>query len=277
MRSLGTPAWLPTIGFWQLSGLTNLVMFGDGANLASAIGAVACSAPSLTHLRFSARGSDGTALPPICSASLKRITALYWLTDPRMPPQPIKLTFLAGCTQLQEVHVQFRDKSHDTLENGASVQICCHCNSQRCIVPCVGHAELIGETGTLLHGVLAEVGVRFLLTPASPQGVQAYTVLSNGRRPDPSRLPSGSCRQARRAVTVCSAAPETAGTGGTRRLGCSIVYSEWRTTHHTGCGSERWCDFIASMYVSLLEVCPFQVPWTLQMLNILLQHVPVDG
>ena len=125
----------------QLIGLTDLAVYGEGPAFPSAIGSIACSAPSLTRLTFyhTDQMPNGMVLPPICSSSLKSITGLCWLTDRTVPPPPVILTILSGCTQLRDVRVQCAGTSME----GASVKIRCHCNSQRCIVPFEGRAELI--------------------------------------------------------------------------------------------------------------------------------------
>ena len=65
------------------------------------------------------------------------------------------------------------------LLEGTSVKICCHCNSQRCIVPFEVRGELSDEPWNAKgqSWELEEVSVRFMQTPASPQAVQPYTVL----------------------------------------------------------------------------------------------------
>ena len=169
----------------QLSGLEDLSASSNGPDFLSAVGAVACSAPSLTRLKFSIQGPTGITLPPICSASLKSITGLYRLRDPYAPPPllAVILTFLPGCTQLREVHVQY----FDAPKEGAYVKIRCHCNSQRYIVPFV--AEFDDELPWNRRSGLEEVGVRFMPTPASPQGVQPYTVLFACHAAGPEQAP----------------------------------------------------------------------------------------
>ena len=131
--------------YWELgdhlSGLTDLSVHGNWPPLFSAIGAVACAAPSLTRLKIFTQGPNGMELPPMCSASLKSITVLYIRTYLGFPrPQPVILTILPGCIQLRDVHVQ----SDDRPFQGASVRIRCHCNSQGCIMPFEGHADGLG-------------------------------------------------------------------------------------------------------------------------------------
>ena len=163
----------------QLSGLRDLRVHGTGSGVLGAVGVVACSVPSLTGLEFSCsdQGPKGWVLPPICSASLESITGRYNLSGRSVPPPPVVLTFLAGCTQLRHVRVQF----FDTPKAGASVKIRCHCISQSCIMPFEGRAEVVDEFVDDLPwkrpAGREEVAVRFLPPPASPQGVQAFTVL----------------------------------------------------------------------------------------------------
>ena len=157
----------------QLSGLTDLSVSGKGPTIFHAIGAIASTAPSLTRLMIFARGPIGMALPLICSASLKSITGLCWLTDLYARPQPLTMTILPACTQLRDVHVHFHDRPYE----GASVKIRCHCNSQRCFVPFVRRSVLIDEVPWSQRRGKEEVGVRFMPMPASPMGVQPYTVL----------------------------------------------------------------------------------------------------
>ena len=163
----------------QLSGLTDLRVVGTGPLFLSAIGAVASAAPSLTRLTYihTDHVPNDTALPPICSASLKCITVRHRLLHRSVPHPQAILTFLSGCSQLRDLRVQFCNRPNE----GASVKIRCHCNSQRCIVPFEGRAEkLIDELSWPLLPLLGgqeEVGVRFIPMPASPQAVQPYTVL----------------------------------------------------------------------------------------------------
>ena len=156
----------------QLSGLEDLyVGYGNGPTVLSALGAVACTAPSLTRLQFSTHGPNGMALPPICSASLKSIR-LYMQTSLKVPPLPITLTFLPGCIQLRDVYVQFLN----TPKEGAYVKVCCHCISERCIMPFLGRAELTNEAHMNTCADLQNAR-QFLPTAAAPQCVQPYTVL----------------------------------------------------------------------------------------------------
>ena len=168
----------------QLSSVKDLSVCGSGPTLLSAIGAVACSAPSLIRLKLYNEGRHGMELPPICSASLSSITGLYNL-NPHAPPPPVILTFLPGCTQLRDVRVQFYDRPGE----GASVNIRCHCNSQSCIVPFEGRAEFTDEWPLYVRPGLEEVGVRFLPAPASPQGAQPYTVLFTWHAAGPEQAP----------------------------------------------------------------------------------------
>ena len=95
------------------------------------------------------------------------------------------LTFLPGCTQLRDVLVQF-----ETPPEGASVKIRCHCDSECCILPFVGHAELFDdELPWDMPAGLEEVGVRLLPTPASTQAVQPYRVLFTWHAAGPEQAP----------------------------------------------------------------------------------------
>ena len=158
----------------QLRGLKDLrlSLYGNAETMLSATSVMASSAPDLTRLEFEFENQlDHFELPPICSASLKSVTGRYSNT---VPPRPVVLGFLPGCTQLRDVHVHF---DHDPPREGTSVKIRCHCISERCIMPldaCAG---------------LAEVGVRFLPMPLTSQGVQAYTVTFTCRAPGPGQAP----------------------------------------------------------------------------------------
>ena len=65
----------------------------------------------------------------------------------------------------------------DAPKEGTTVKIRCHCNSQKCIAPFEGRASWSDKPIWDWAAGLDEVGVRFLQPPASPQGVQPYTVL----------------------------------------------------------------------------------------------------
>ena len=152
----------------QLRGLRDLTLYGSAPTLLSAIGAVVGSAPDLTRLEFRVEKElEDYELPPICSASLKSLTGRFQLKSHNVRPPPVILTFLSGCTELRDVHVQFHNSryaAHNMPKEGTCVRIRCHCTSQRCIMPldaCAG---------------LEEVGVRFLPMPPSSQGVQAHTI-----------------------------------------------------------------------------------------------------
>ena len=149
----------------QLRGLQDLTLHGSATTLLSAIGAVAGSAPDLTRLEFGVdKELDDLEIPPICSASLKSVTARYSAGN-RVPPPPVILSFLPACTKLRDVRVGFcTDGAVAGPGEGTSIKIRCHCTSRRCIMPldaCAG---------------LDDVGVRVLPLPPSSQGVQAYTV-----------------------------------------------------------------------------------------------------
>ena len=120
------------------------------------------------------------ALPPICSASLNSITMQYGLTGTHAP-QPVTLTSLPGCTQLRDVRVVVLH----TPNNGAFVKIHCHCDSERCIVPVAGCAGVGFVEAPWGWRAGVRVGVRLLPAPASPQGVQPYTVIFTGHATGP--------------------------------------------------------------------------------------------
>ena len=171
----------------QLMGLTDLHVYGRATTLLSAISAVASSAPCLTCLKFGIEEElDDLVLPPISSASLKSITGRYRLTGQSVLPPQVALTFLPGCTQLRDARVQF----HDSLpKKGTSVKICCHSTSQRCIVPLEDCAEDFDED-TIESGVmLEEVGIQLLPMPASPQDLQAYSILYSCHTNRPKQAP----------------------------------------------------------------------------------------
>ena len=146
----------------KLRGLTDLFVSGRATTLLSAISAVACSAPDLTCLTFCVEEElDDLVLPPVCSASLKSITGRFKVIGHK-GPLAVVLTFLPGCTEVCEVHVQF----YNNLPiEGTSVKICCHCTSQKCIMPL--------DVGAGLE----EVGIRFLPVPPASEGLQAYTFI----------------------------------------------------------------------------------------------------
>ena len=151
----------------QLSGIKDLSVSGGTTTLLSAVSAIACGAPSLTSLRFTVRGQSCLELPAICSASLKCITGRFHLVGHSVPPTPVILTFLPGCTWLRSVRVQLSS----TPKAGTSVRIRCQCSSQECIVP-------LEEYNRLISGApQSEVGVHLLPMPRYAQGVQAYTAL----------------------------------------------------------------------------------------------------
>ena len=171
----GTPWGASSVAHYRelaehLRGLKDLrlSMYGNAETMLSATSVMASSAPDLTRLEFEFENQlDYFELPPICSASLKSVTGRYSNT---VPPRPVVLGFLPGCTQLRDVHVHFY---HDPPREGTSVKIRCYCISERCIMPldaCAG---------------LAEVGVRFLPMPLTSQGVQVYTVTFTCRAPGP--------------------------------------------------------------------------------------------
>ena len=175
------PAWVPwgasSVAYYrdlgeQLSSLKDLFVSGRGGTLLSAIGAVACSAASLTHLEFDIKevmNGMELELPPVSSASLESVVGRYNLTGRMLPPPPVIMTFLCGCPRLREVRVQFSS----TPKEGTSVRIRCRCNSPWCIAPFEKRGEFVDGSPSDMHAGLEEVGVRFMPRPVSPQGVQA--------------------------------------------------------------------------------------------------------
>ena len=144
----------------QLSGLKELNVSGRGGAILSAIGVIACSAPSLTCLHFSVEEDQiDLELPPICSASLKSVFGNFHLGR-KAPPLPVTLTFLPECTQLRNVYVGLYNSNPKV---GNYVKIRCHCNGQRCI--------------KLLDACDGAMGVQFLPLSLEPLGLQAYTVI----------------------------------------------------------------------------------------------------
>ena len=160
----------------QLSSLRELHVTGGTQWLLRALGAVASSAPRLTCLQFSFTETlPRMELPPISSASLESVTVTVFKPSDEAPAPPLVLTFLPGCTRLQEVLVRI-PKAY-TVE-GTAAKIRCHCSSPTCIVPLDVHpgtAENIGWEGDCSH--LSIVGVQFLPGPPSPQDVPGHTVL----------------------------------------------------------------------------------------------------
>ena len=158
----------------QLRGLTDLSVYGSASELLSAVGALACAGPDLTRLEFGVDEElevlDDLEIPPICSASLKSFTGRFYLMSHEGPPPPVILTFLPGCTQLHDVHVQVRYNCITLPKKGAFVKIRCY-SSQQCIVP-------LEDCVRLINGFpLSEVAVRFLPVLPSSKGVMAYTVI----------------------------------------------------------------------------------------------------
>ena len=155
----------------QLGSLRELEVWGAQKQVLNAVGAIASAAPSLARLVLvlAPRVISGVLAPrvevsPICSASLESIR-VEWQVDRRLEPPPslVLLTFLPGCTRLQEVVVHFAGR----YIKGAAIKIRCHCCSQRCIVPEEVHA-----------GHHSDMIIMFLHPPLSEQGVQQeYTVL----------------------------------------------------------------------------------------------------
>ena len=160
----------------QLSSLTELVVWGGTERLLSALCAVISSAPHLTCVHFTTmKWLPRMEFSPICSASLESFTVAVRGPSNEVMAPPLVLTFLPGCTRLQEVLVQLPNKY---LTEGTGAKIRCHPCSPTCIVPMDVLAR--AEEHRRMYGCarLSEVGIQFLPGPPSPQGVQrAYTVL----------------------------------------------------------------------------------------------------
>ena len=165
----------------QLSTLQELAVWGGTEQLLIALVAVLSSAPNLTCVKFTLmEWLPCMELPPICSASLVSISVTVdgEPSDEPPPPRvtPLVLTFLPGCTQLQQVLVQITDED---LTEGTTVKIRCHSGSPTCVVPMDVHARAAEQMRVYGYASgFSEVGVQFLPGPSSAQGVQrAYTVL----------------------------------------------------------------------------------------------------
>ena len=167
----------------QLGSLRELEVWGVMGNgndqLLSAVGAIASAAPSLTRLEIVIMDPPPSVeVSPICSASLESIR-VEWRTDlyrccELRPPQ-LLLTFLPGCTRLQEVVVvvPFMDGPIE----GAAFKIRCHCCSRRCIVPVAVYAKDSWHSNIVFEDEEMYAVVNFVHAPSSKQGVQACTVL----------------------------------------------------------------------------------------------------
>ena len=153
----------------QLSRLRELEVWGGTERLLSALGAVISSAPHLTCVEITiTERLPRMELPPICSASLESIIVAVDVepTDAAPPPQvaPLVLTFLPGCTRLQQVLVRL---SKVYLTKYTMAKIRCHSASPTRIKPL-----LFDEAASQF--TTPTVGVQVLPGPPSPQG---YTVL----------------------------------------------------------------------------------------------------
>lgn len=140
-------------------------MGGECELLRCALSAVVSSAPSLTRVTFRIiNGLPHMELPAICSASLENVTVdvIDYLEEPPLPA--VVLTFLPGCTRLQQVLVRINGAPTE----GYAVKIRCHSASPTRIVP-------LGVRENARGG--SDMGVRFLPGPPSPQE-ESYTVLS---------------------------------------------------------------------------------------------------
>jgi hypothetical protein len=158
----------------QLSSLRELAVWGGTERLVRALGAVASSAPHLTCLEFAfTERLPRMELPPISSASLESVTVTVFKPSDEAPAPPLVLTFLPGCTRLQEVLVRI-PKAY-TVE-GTAAKIRCHCSSPTCIVPLDVHPGTQDKHG-INNTHLSIVGVQFLPGPPAPQGVPGHTVL----------------------------------------------------------------------------------------------------
>ena len=142
-----------------------------------AFSAVVSSAPHLTCAKLMVEEwLPRMELPPICSASLERLTVTVACRSSEEPP--LVLAFLPGCKLLREVLVQFRKQAKRLPAEGTAVKIRCHSCSPTCIVPLDPHARAAAFRRA--HGYedcFTRVGVQLLPGPPSPQGVQDYTVL----------------------------------------------------------------------------------------------------
>ena len=150
----------------QLGSLRELEVWGGQEQLHSVVGAVASAAPSLARLVIIITDAlPRVEVSPICSASLESLRVKWDLFDPpRLQPPQVLLTFLPGCTRLQEVVVRFPD----TPVEGAAVKIRCHNCSQECIMP-------VDVWNT---AICSDVLVRFLQMPPPEEGGQDCTVES---------------------------------------------------------------------------------------------------
>ena len=98
----------------HLGSLRELEVWGAQEQLLSAVGAVATAAPSLVRLEIVLTCPlPCVEVSPICSASLESIR-VGWQIDRRLEPPPpqVLLTFLPGCTRLQDVVVHFTGPAH---------------------------------------------------------------------------------------------------------------------------------------------------------------------
>ena len=169
-------------------------MWGGTEHLLSALVAVISSAPHLTSVEITiTEWLPRMELPPICSASLESITVTVDEErddEDEAPPSrvaPLVLTFLPGCTRLQQVLVRLPSEDlTERTEAKVRCQICCHSGSPTCIVPMDVHARAAEHMR--VHGdasYFSEVGVQLLPGPPSPQGVQRYAVSFVSRAPGP--------------------------------------------------------------------------------------------
>ena len=172
----------------QLGCLRELEISGAQEQLLSAVGAVASAAPSLVSLKVTVTDSPPwVEVSPICSASLQSIRVEWGHTHrPELPAPRVLLTFLPGCTRLQEVIVHFMGQPVE----GATVKIRCHCCSQRCIEPVYGYARFYNETPEEVYaGAYNDIFVKFLHRPSPEQGVHEYTVLYSCHAAEPEQRP----------------------------------------------------------------------------------------
>ena len=153
----------------QLTSLTELeVKDWCQKPLLSAVSAIVSSAPSLTRLILSITSiMPNMQLPAISSSSLESVTLELGCWDSPEPHPPVVLTFLPGCTRLQQVLVRFCGQLSAPTE-GTAVEIRCHSASPMRIMPPDGHGYA---------GPISGMGVQFHPMPPSSQWVQAYTVI----------------------------------------------------------------------------------------------------
>ena len=168
----------------QLSGLRELEVWCAYEQLLSAVGAVASAAPSLTRLHIVIRRElPRVEVPPICSASLESIRVDWGLSIYReRPPPQVLLTFLPGCTRLQEVVVHFMGGR----VKGAAVNIRGHCCNRGYIEPVDGYASFDKSVLEEMYaGVVNGVAVKFRHMPSPELGAEECTILCTCHAAEP--------------------------------------------------------------------------------------------